>query len=187
MRQVIPPTHETAGPRPRPRSPAGWALLGLAAGVGSCLVSDPPVYEGTAQTPPVMFLLDAAPQVTTLLGVSTGDRIDLNVPFRSQDDAGDELIARLYLDYALDTEEVLAPLAFISPGKFTDDRSVALRWQVPPQLSGCRQLALVLTHRSNLNEANRPSSNRDTAVAIWFVDINNTSGTPPTDCPVVGQ
>ncbi|MEZ4220142.1 MAG: hypothetical protein R3B13_04365 [Polyangiaceae bacterium] len=152
----------------------GVASLAMAGAVfTSCVVSDPPQYESPAQTPPLLVLLDALPLVNSVIRVNSGTRVDINVPVRSEDRAGDELIARLYVDYDLDTEAVQAPLVFLPPGTYDQERNVQMTWQVPPLQPGCRQLMLVVTHRSNLSDSSRPLSNQDTAVAVWWLNIND--------------
>jgi hypothetical protein len=158
--------------------------------VTSCVVSDPPEYTNPAATPPLLVLLEASPPVSVVRATNTGDLILFNVPVRSEDEVGDELIARLYLDFRLDSEVVQAPLVILPAGSYADERSIEMSWVVPQLDPGCRQLMLVVTHRSNLDSSGRPLQNRDTAVAVWWLNINDASSdNPMSACPteVTGQ
>ncbi len=163
---------------------AGY-LAAIVVVMTSCVVSNPPEYSSAEQTPPLLKLLTAAPSVGEVLVVNDSDLVNINVPVRSEDQAGDELIARLYLDYSLPTEEVLAPLVFLPAGSYDDtDRKIAMSWTVPPLKSGCRQMMLVVTHRSNLDSNFRPLQNEDIAVAVWWLNVNDAnSDNPMSDCP----
>lgn len=177
---------------PTTRPNAWLARLSLGAGfmallAGGCVVSDPPEYGRADQTPPLLNLVDAAPSITQILVVEPGDRVDFNVPVRSEDPPGDELFAQLFLDYTLSTEE-FQRFARVQPSTFSDtDRAIVMQWNVPNGAAGCRQLTLVVTHASNLNAANRPDSSEDTAIATWWVNIDDDSDTPNTlaSCPTI--
>ncbi len=173
--------------RARLRSGSHWTahFATLTAVITSCVVSNPPEYSSAEQTPPLLVLLDADPLVGKVVGVPVGERLSLNVPVRSEDAPGDELIARLYLDYGnLETEEVQAPLVLLPRGSYDDvERRVEMTWVVPQLQPGCRQLSLVVTHRSNLDPNGRPLDNRDTAVAVWWLNVSDTnSDNPMSDC-----
>ncbi|HMR05306.1 MAG TPA: hypothetical protein PKA88_06000 [Polyangiaceae bacterium] len=147
-------------------------------------MSDPPEYSNPAATPPLLVLLEAFPSVGKVQIVNTGDLMLMAVPVRAEDQPGDELIARLYLDFRLDTEAVQAPLAILPVGSYDDERSIDMSWVVPQLDPGCRQLMLVVTHRSNLDSAGRPLQNRDTAVAVWWLNVNDASSdNPMSACP----
>lgn len=168
------------------RSASHWTahFASLLAIATSCVVSDPPEYSNPAATPPLLVLLEAFPSVGKVQIVNTGDLMLMAVPVRAEDQPGDELIARLYLDFRLDTEAVQAPLAILPVGSYDDERSIDMSWVVPQLDPGCRQLMLVVTHRSNLDSAGRPLQNRDTAVAVWWLNVNDASSdNPMSACP----
>ena len=172
--------------RARLRSGSHWTahFAALLAVVTSCVVSNPPEYSSAEQTPPLLELLEADPSVGKVQQRVGGDLFKINVPVRSEDEPGDELIARLYLDYSLPTEAVQAPLVILPVGSYDDlERNVEMSWVVP-QEPGCRQLMLVVTHRSNLDSNGRPIKNEDTAVAVWWLNIDDTnSDNPMSACP----
>ncbi len=122
--------------------------------------------------------------MSEVIEVSDSSVVLLNVPVRSEDAVGDELFARLYLDYGLPSEAVQLPLVILPAGSFDDERAVQMTWTVPPLKAGCRQMMLVVTHQSNLDSSGRPLLNNDTAVAVWWLNINDTnSDNPMSGCP----
>jgi hypothetical protein len=185
-------------PKPRKTKGLGWirglARLSLSLGImaslaAGCVVSDPPEYGLAKRTPPFLDLNGADPKVFERLDVQPGSVRALTVPFRSED-AGDSLIAQLYLDYNISINEVpqerLQAFNNLQPSTLDDEakRTVDFNWNVPVT-KGCYQLTMVLTHSQNLDRA-KPIDFSDVAFAIWWVNVGDSDSSNLVNCPPNG-
>jgi hypothetical protein len=161
----------------------------LAAG---CIVADPPDSSDPEKTPPVLLLGQADPSVYQLqvLSKSSGEttRVPINVPVRSED-AGDPLIAALYLNWDTPGQEstfVQGTQRRLEASTFDDTgRSVATEWDYHAA-TGCKQLTLIVTHETNFDWLGSSYVNpADIAIAVWFFYIRagQSDTNDVTSCP----
>jgi hypothetical protein len=149
-----------------------------------CVVSDPPEYGVARQTPPFLDLGQAEPQVFVLREVPSGDQQTFKVGVRSED-AGDELLAQLYLDYLISEPPPLLNFVRVPPSTFDDtSRKIEIPFLVPNR-PGCHQVSMVVTHSSNLGPTNKPIVPSDVGIATWWVSIDEDDQDPSLvrDCP----
>lgn len=164
--------------------------------LSGCLVSGPPNYHDPKETPP--FLSNETPVLEQVLSAYAGssstppNQYNLTANVRSQDVAGDGLIAFLYLDYGT-TNQVRQPAlwTWTGPAKTIDDtsRSVTLPWSAANQPTGCHTLTMLVTHASNVTSPKGVptiSNLDDVALATWWVNIYNDTtkkdATPLSAC-----
>jgi hypothetical protein len=160
--------------------------------VAGCVISDPPTYGVTKQSPPFLDATSAVPGVFGRLDVSPGDVVKFNVRVRSED-VGTALDARLWLDYKIEDankipKQVLLQTKDIPPSTFDDDkRFIEIPWN-STVATGCHAVSLVVTHKTNLNELNEPVLPEDTAILTWWVNYADSDLEPNTlvDCPKYG-
>jgi hypothetical protein len=146
-------------------------MAAMATLLGGCVVADPPDYGRTDQTPPLLLLGLADPNVHEVLHKKKGESVPFKVPVRSED-AGDDLFAQLFLNYKLEGEDN-PRFTRVRASTFDDqEREVRITWNVPAR-QGCQQLSLVVTHFSNLDEGNLPIRAADTAIATWWINIDD--------------
>jgi hypothetical protein len=159
----------------------------LAAG---CIVADPPNSSDPEKTPPLLLLGQADPPVFQVMSLSTKDgstSLPINVPVRSED-AGDELIALLFVDWNVDSnaKEPVAK-ARVAPSTFDDaNRMISATWDYSGAPSGCNQLTMLVTHSTNYDWIPSTYANpADVAIATWFFNVNDEPrGTNPLSwCP----
>jgi len=159
-------------------------MLGLVA-PASCIVSEPAEYGVAKQTPPFLDAKNAAPSVLHTHKLSLGDKVLVNVPFRSED-AGEELRALLWLDKGVIGKTTLLNFREIPPGKPEDNkRSIDIPADI--QVAGCHSMSLVVTHRSNLDkDNNEPVNDDDTAILTWWLNVDDEGQALLGDCPTLG-
>lgn len=160
---------------------------GMTAG---CIIEDPPAYTPPEQTPPRLDLRRAVPLVDQVIVASRGERIAFNVPVFSED-KGDDLIARLLLNYqgeGVFEDDVASDQI---PASTLEDatREIEIEWQIPQLPSpGCKRLTLLVSHLGNLDPLIYPEviDKSDQALAVWWANIEPTPGNEDmlTDCPL---
>ncbi|MFO0571121.1 MAG: hypothetical protein U0263_36145 [Polyangiaceae bacterium] len=169
-------------------------MLSLAAG---CVVSDPPTYGVTKQTPPFLDAISATPSIFGRLDLVAGQTKQFNVPVRSED-LGDPLFAVFWLDYGIKEagipKQQLLTFREIPPSTFEDAaRFVTINWNYTVK-AGCHAVSLIVTHKSNLGPDNEPTAVDDTAILTWWLNYDDDPSDPnvmtPTDqkpgCPQFG-
>jgi hypothetical protein len=114
-------------------------------------------------------------------------RVSFTVPVSSED-AGDDLIAFLLLDY--DGGLIATPYVDeVSAGTLDDDpeRMISIDWTVD-SVPGCHRVSLLVTHRGNLSFDGIRALNdeRDLALAVWWVTVTPPPGStdPLMPCPM---
>ncbi|MBK7580807.1 MAG: hypothetical protein IPI67_11430 [Myxococcales bacterium] len=150
----------------------------------ACIVSDPAEYGVAKQTPPFLDATQAKPSVLYRYDLTSGQTLAVNVPVRAED-AGDELVAQLYLDYLVVGRQTLLGFRQLAPGKFEDERTI----DIPANnivTQGCHAVSLVVTHRGNLNEKNAPILSADTAILSWWINVDDDGTNTMSECPVQG-
>jgi hypothetical protein len=164
-----------------------YGLPGLAILLPGCIVADPPVFEDAEKTPPFLDLAEADPPITSIVRAPEGSRLPISVPVWSED-AGDPLVATLWVNFGSSTLEVQGPSTQLQASTFEERRNIAINWVVQPRGDNlCQQLTLVVTHLPNL-ENHRPRDSSDAAFATWWVLIEDADRAPPLleECPVSG-
>lgn len=159
-------------------------LLGLVAPV-SCVVSDPAEYGVAKQTPPFLNANKASPSVLHTRLMGSGETLIVNVPLRSED-AGDELLAQLFLDRGVTGKQQLLSFRDIPPGKLEEKRTISITAPIQTDKPGCHAVSLVVTHKANLTEDNQPKDDNDTAILTWWVNVDDDGTNLLGDCPVSG-
>ncbi len=184
------------GPRPMPLRGLFSKLARLSLGavlvtmLSGCVVEDPPPYAEPQQTPPWLDLRQAVPLLDQIIVRTKGDRIQFNIPVRSED-AGDDLFAFLLFDYKGEgTDPRVLDIAQLKPSTFDDpDREdIVFDWTIDDGVeNGCHRLTLLATHKANLNlAAGLPEvfDKSDVAIAVWWADINTIGDSAQLqDCP----
>lgn len=185
-------------PSMSPPEPVAWlASLLLPCTLLGCIVADPPPYEPTQRSPPVLDLVRALPFIGETLVV---DRITdpnpdeptfiaFSIPVRSEDD-GRPLQYALHLDYTYVSYQSsqTGKRERIPPSTFDDtSREIQFRWDVLGNVSdGCHQLTLVVAHDDNWNlPEDRPWPGVESAMATWWINVNPAPGERYTlkNCP----
>jgi hypothetical protein len=158
--------------------PLAWLSLGsllMVIPASGCVVADPPDYGRTDQTPPLLLLALANPNLHEVIPARSGDPLSVSVPVRSED-AGDPLVAQLFTNYKL-AQQGLLQFREVDASTFADlEREIRITASVPSR-RGCQQLSLVVTHKSNLDDANLPIRAADTAIATWWVNVDDQDDT----------
>lgn len=162
---------------------ARGSLGGIGVLAAGCLADPPPDFDPVEKTPPILLLEGAKPRVSDLLRDRPGDTISFVVPFRS-DDAGEDLLGVLHLDFGTTASTFLQSSARLPGGVLADtDRSVEITWRVPANLSGCHSLTLLVTHIGNLDfSTQRPLDADDVGRVTWWIDVGG-SGASTLTCP----
>lgn len=164
------------------------AVALLAAG---CVVADPPPFSDPAKTPPVLSLGEANPpvyQIQPLSLTSETKLVLINVPVRSED-AGDDLVALLFVNWNVASNETASPIAKArEPASTFNDtgRSIEMVWDYQKTTPGCWQLTMLVTHESNYDWIRSSYGNpADIAIATWFFNVeDDPPGTNPlSGCP----
>lgn len=165
----------------------GLARLSLMLGIVAplaCVVSDPAEYGVAKQTPPFLNATGATPKVQETKSVKFGDRLDVNVPLRSED-AGEELRALLVLHKPKGTQ-VLLTFRDIPPGKLEDQRSISISAEIQED-PGCYAVSLSVMHKSSYDEEKTQSTNPDdTAILTWWLNVDDEGSNLLGDCPKGG-
>jgi hypothetical protein len=161
-----------------------WLVSALSAMlVAGCLFPGPPEYRSPDQTPP--HLWQPNPPTTEILLVKSNKTRPFTASVRSED-AGEDLLAFLYLNYLNGPSESLQRGVAIIPAGTMDDmsRQVSMNWTVPerPTPGTCEQLSMVVSHQSNFGPDNYPIKPEDIDVLTWWVDINDADQTL-AQCP----
>jgi len=169
----------------------GLARLSLAAATFSmlsgCLVDDPPPYPTAQQTPPRLDYAKASPGLDQVLVTSFPDVVTFEMPVTSED-AGDELVAILRLDYDGQVGDQVS-FGHLPPSTLADTsrRVFSLPWVVPRKLDpGCHRLTLRVTHLRNTDRNfTNVLDTKDLAEAYWFANVNVTPENAGSlvDCP----
>ncbi len=151
------------------------SLLAMCSALAGCIVAGPPDYKDPTQTPPVLDLNGADPSILQIIERAPGEQITFKIKVRSED-AGDDLIALLYIDYGATTQALEANQT-IAASTFDDtNREVNFAWTVPNIQRGCRQLTLLVTHTKHTSILG-PTDNNDIALVTWFLNVADPDGT----------
>jgi len=154
--------------------------------LSSCLVDDPPPFPESKQTPPRLDYHAAQPLLGQFIFAQNGETLDFSIPVASED-AGDDLIALLFLDYSGGAATRVAGIGVTASTLDDTTRKVVLHWPVLGISPGCHRLTLRVTHNANLNTINSPlvQNQSDLAEANWFAIIDADSAVANTlaDCP----
>lgn len=136
-----------------------------------CIVAGPPDYKDPKQTPPLLF--NADPVVGQIVAKAPGEPLPISVNVRSED-AGDSLIAALYLDYGLSTQQFQKGTDVTLPASTFDDvnRKISFTWTVPNIAAGCRPITLLVTHLQNTSILG-PKNADDVALATWWLNVDD--------------
>jgi hypothetical protein len=143
-----------------------------------CVLSDPPEYGTVKQTPPFLQLDKADPSPYHLTTLNVNEVEPISVAVRSED-AGDPLSATLFLNYAPNAVGAELTSREVAASVLEDDtREISISWT--PQNEGCHQLTMVVTHKKNLTNDNRPIDLSDVAYVTWWYLITDPSANDPT-------
>jgi hypothetical protein len=154
--------------------------------VQGCIVADPPVFEQPEKTPPFLDLAAASPSIFEVLQQPPATRVNINVPFRSED-AGVRLQSALFLNFQTPTED-LQFVGYVAPGTISEERKISIEWSTPSlTVSACEQLTLQVTHISNFDDAtNELIDKSDVGLAVWWVEVQVNGSPLLEDCPRIG-
>jgi hypothetical protein len=145
-----------------------------------CL-DDAPEYPPRTQIPP--FIIDA--QVTPTLAEVYEDGIpmNINVPFRSEDE-NENLTALFFVDLLPGDGDFLFEQQIPIEASTYDDisRSVSYEWRNERDLRGCHSLTLVLTYDGNIS-GNLPSDETRTARRVWWLALEDEGTVLLRTCP----
>jgi hypothetical protein len=154
-----------------------------------CLVAEAPEYGPPRKTAPAIDMLSVDPPPFAVLQLRRPVVQPISLRIRSED-AGDGLVAFLYLDYLSSSHP---DRDFIRAWPFPPaTRELSMQWQVNEDITdGCHQLTLFLTHESNYDIGeNTYKSPNDVDSITWWMNVdpaedpNTLVGCPtPTDAP----
>lgn len=151
-----------------------------------CVLSNPPEYGTVKQTPPFLQLDGADPSIYFVSKIDPGAQ-SISIQVRSED-AGEELTARLYLDYdpsSLGPDGGLPVLNEVGsrrlpPSTLDTIRTISVQWTA--QTAGCHQVTMVVTHTPNLDfDTNQPIDTTDVAYATWWFNVDDQTGEHKVD------
>lgn len=174
------------GPKGGRRVRAELTLLAACAMMESCLIAPPPDFQDpTPQRPNVSMGLVVPAPWQTLIVERNGPAVLLTVPFQV-DDAGEKVIAQLWLNWGLASERVLGQKSW----EAQMDLNHQISWSWNPDLSvpeQCQQLTLVITHESNISDSSpiKPIDPELTAFISWWLNVDADPMNPNTlvNCP----
>ena len=165
----------------------GLARLSLLAAclltLSSCLVDDPPPFPESKQTPPRLDLHNAVPRPNDVIVAQSGTTLHFTIPVASED-AGDGLIALLFVDYS-GGAATRAAARVLDPSTLDDlTRVVGLDWLVVSS-PGCHLLTLRVTHNRNIDTTSSPllQNPADLAEAYWWAVVDPDPSVGMVDCP----
>lgn len=185
------------------RQGRSWALLPLLCSAGllapACLLPKlPDPIEERPERPNVNYDGAQPPVYQVLSAQRGGAAIDITVPFSSVD-AGEDVSWVLWSNWNLeggfDIEDGNLPASTATsedtgPGGAGSpvERSVQYTWSPDQRVkSGCSQLTLFITHRSNFDsDADRPIDLAEAAAVTWWVNLDAPLDSQQTleNCPV---
>jgi hypothetical protein len=163
-----------------------WLMAG-------CVVPDPEKFREPKSTAPVFDVPGANPPVNRILEVAQNDRRSFNIPYRSEDNAGDPPAAIMYLNFNTPKQRKLTGDTFEKVSTFDDtsrsfglDIEFTMPCEVPPpadvpadNVACCQQLTLLATHESKLvvsdagtEEVDIEIAGQDLAMLVWFVAVS---------------
>lgn len=161
--------------------------------LSSCLIEDPPPYTEPQQTPPRLDLRRTVPLIDQIIVRSRGESVPFNVPVASED-AGDDLLAFLLLNYTGEGSAASILASADVPASTLDDNSrvITLNWSIDSRVSrGCQRLTLQVSHSRNVNFDDLPTvlDKSDLAMAVWWANIDLDAGSAGmlTDCPAATE
>jgi hypothetical protein len=158
-----------------------WLMAG-------CVVPDPEKFREPRSTAPVIDVPGVVPVVTEVLEVTQNDRRSFNIPYRSEDNAGDPPAAIMYLNFNTPKQRKLTGDTFEKVSTFDERRSFGLDVEftmpceveeTPENAACCQQLTLLATHESKLvvsdagtEEVDIEIAGQDLAMLVWFVAVS---------------
>lgn len=158
--------------------------------VCGCLFQEPPTWDPPKKTRPQ--LMDPVPSPMEIISVSHPEvdpihgrlRLPIFVYERSEDD-GDGLRAITFLDYTTNPAPAgdFQDIQEVPPGRYDEEKTISLEWEVDPGPARCVPLTLIVTHASNAPPTHFPIDNEDVATITWWLNLNNP-GVVETHCPV---
>lgn len=150
----------------------------------SCILAAPPEFRDPVRSRPLLEVYKAVPPITDIVVWSTGMMaIPFTIPVRSED-AGQDMIAYLVIDYGtgITTEQALSPLSSqrVPASTYDQSRDVSFRW-LPNTSPGCHVISLLIAHFDSflpldLFHLDPAKAGDDAAIVSWWVNIN-----PPND------
>ena len=105
---------------------------------------------------------------------TTGSTVAIIIDFRSED-AGEDLVALLYLNWSIAAKEQFKDLNIVPASTLEQSRKVSgLFWNIEDDEVGCQQLSLLLFHRSGYDAAKkRPLPGADVALVTWWFNVTD--------------
>ncbi len=137
----------------------------------SCLISPPEPLEEQEQIPPRVLTKTAVPTTFAYYEtLSSGEPPTFQIDFTSVD-LGEELYAKLYLNFDDEDEELIGSEAI--SGETPDGRRIAsVDWTTRRNKpAGCYTVTMTITYRNNYGQdvLNKPIDLDRTAWVTWFV------------------
>jgi hypothetical protein len=170
--------------------PLGFFITCSPFAVG-CL-ADPPVYEDLSRIPPVVAFAQVSPPTSVVYELGPDEqRMEINVPFRSED-LGSPVLGKFLVDALPGIRSAESILDVIErPSDFsTEGRAIRTEVTGLDRYEGCHALTLVLTHESNTNRFTDALTDESLAVRIdWLFSRPRIDGEPTllSDCPTRGK
>jgi hypothetical protein len=159
----------------------------------SCILAPPPEYRDPVRSRPLLEVYKAVPSITDIVVWSTGMMaIPFTIPVRSED-AGQDLIAYLVIDYGtgVATEKTLSSQR-VPASTYDQSRPLQFSW-LPNTSPGCHVISLVVAHfdsfllkdQFHLDPA---KAGDDAAIVSWWANINplNDAANTLANCPQSG-
>jgi hypothetical protein len=162
-------------------------VAGLAFVTSSCLLAEPP-ERNPRQTPPILNLALAEPQITQLLVLSGPTVYPFSIPVRSED-VGERVWFALHSNYALgaaQSDRIFGPES-LEPSHLNDVREITFPADLPAP-APCYQLTLLVCHESSFTTAlglcDKDLDLEDTALATWWVVTEEAREAGLEGCPL---
>jgi hypothetical protein len=144
-------------------------------------LSDPPDLQEPTRTRPNLF--DYDPPTTLIVGVTPGVSRSFSARVQSED-AGDDLVAALYLNYDFEGQQLIEFVPVDASTLADLSRRIRINGRPNSDHSGCRQVTLQVTHNSNRSrEDGRILDPRDVALATWWANVEGDGEISLDDCP----
>lgn len=164
----------------------------------SCLVTSSPDFEDPEQTAPELIASTAKPDLPEILVIEPGTRrVTFSAEVRSEQDLGQPIFVRLYVDYGVESArgqpflDAFSGVKLLPSSSTGPARRATVDAFIPEGFSGCHTYTLIVSHAfDELTEC--PERLDDSSQLTWHALICDPTGPcppplgdPRLECPVV--
>ena len=166
----------------------------------SCLVTSSPELEDPEQTAPELIASSAKPDLPEILVIEPGtSRVTFSAEVRSEQDLGQPIFVRLYVDYGVESArdqpvlDSFSGVELLPSSSAGPARRASVDAVIPDGFSGCHTYTLIVSHAFD-QVTNCPERLADSSQLTWQALICDDTGPcpppigdPRLDCPVATQ